>query len=65
MMTAIKRLICLLGILFTAMISLNIAAAQTFVIKKFKVEGLTHLTPSTVLSYVPLKVGDTFTEKIH
>lgn len=37
-------------------------AADGFVIKDIRVEGLQRTEPGTVFSYLPLKVGDTFTQ---
>lgn len=37
-------------------------SAQAFVISDIKVEGLRTVTPSTLFSYVPYKVGDDFTD---
>ena len=61
MVTAIKKSASFAGILFITIFSLS-AFANTFVVKHIKVQGLSHLSSSTVLSYVPLKVGDTFTQ---
>ena len=38
------------------------AWAESFVIKSIQVQGLHHLSKSTVLSYVPVSVGNTFTD---
>ena len=38
-------------------------AADSFVIKDIRVEGLQRTEPGTVFSYLPLKVGDTFTDE--
>lgn len=38
-------------------------AADSFVIKDIRVEGLQRTEPGTVFSYLPLKVGDTFTQQ--
>ena len=45
-------------------ISLNTAAAPEFVIADIRVEGLQRLTPGTVFNYLPVEVGDTFTDKL-
>ena len=37
-------------------------AAEQFVIKDIRVEGLQRITPGTVFNYLPIKVGDTFDE---
>ncbi len=38
-------------------------AFKPFVVKDIRVEGLQRLTPGTVFNYLPVKVGDTFTEE--
>jgi len=38
-------------------------AADSFVIKDIRVEGLQRVEPGTVFSYLPVQVGDTFTEE--
>jgi outer membrane protein insertion porin family len=57
MIKALKTLVHVFGILLVTTVF-----AQPFVVKKIKVNGLTHLSTSTVLSYVPLKTGQTFTQ---
>ena len=37
-------------------------ATESFVVGDIRVEGLRHIEPATVFSYVPIKVGDTFTD---
>jgi outer membrane protein insertion porin family len=48
---------------FAACISLNVGAAESFVVKDIRVEGLQRVEPGTVFSYLPVQVGDTFTEE--
>ena len=38
-------------------------AAEPFVIKDIRVEGLQRVEPGTVFSYLPVKVGDTFSDE--
>ncbi|WP_370624807.1 outer membrane protein assembly factor BamA [Polynucleobacter sp. MG-27-Goln-C1] len=38
-------------------------AAESFVIKDIRIEGLQRVEPGTVFSYLPVQVGDTFTEE--
>ena len=38
-------------------------AAAPFVVKDIRVEGLQRVEPGTVFSYLPVKVGDTFTDE--
>ena len=49
--------LCLLGF------SLNTSAADSFVVKDIRVEGLQRVEPGTVFSYLPVQVGETFTEE--
>ena len=44
-------------------LSLNVSAADSFVVKDIRVEGLQRVEPGTVFSYLPVQVGDTFTEE--
>lgn len=37
-------------------------AAEPFVIKDIRVEGLQRTEPGTVFNYLPVKVGDTFSD---
>jgi outer membrane protein insertion porin family len=43
--------------------SLNAVAADSFVVKDIRVEGLQRVEPGTVFSYLSVQVGDTFTEE--
>jgi outer membrane protein insertion porin family len=38
-------------------------AAESFVVKDIRIEGLQRVEPGTVFSYLPVQVGDTFTEE--
>ena len=44
-------------------LSVNAQAADSFVIKDIRIEGLQRVEPGTVFSYLPVQVGDTFTEE--
>ena len=44
-------------------LSLNLYAADSFVVKDIRVEGLQRVEPGTVFSYLSVQVGDTFTEE--
>ena len=46
-----------------ATLSVNAHAADTFVIKDIRIEGLQRVEPGTVFSYLPVQVGDTFNEE--
>ena len=51
-------------LVFSALgLSLNASAAESFVVKDIRVEGLQRVEPGTVFSYLPVQVGDTFTEE--
>ena len=57
------RFIAQLLLIFSAALSLNIYAAESFVVKDIRIEGLQRVEPGTVFSYLPVQVGDTFTEE--
>jgi outer membrane protein insertion porin family len=57
------RLIAQLLLVLTAALSLNIYAAESFVVKDIRIEGLQRVEPGTIFSYLPVQVGDTFTEE--
>ncbi|WP_371816877.1 outer membrane protein assembly factor BamA [Polynucleobacter sp. MWH-Braz-FAM2G] len=44
-------------------LSLNALAADSFVVKDIRVEGLQRVEPGTVFSYLPVQVGETFTDE--
>ncbi|MEI6183083.1 MAG: outer membrane protein assembly factor BamA [Polynucleobacter sp.] len=50
-------------LVFTAALSSPIYAAESFVVKDIRIEGLQRVEPGTVFSYLPVQVGDTFTEE--
>ncbi|EUC14038.1 Beta-barrel assembly machine subunit BamA [Burkholderia sp. YR290] len=54
-----SRVLTLAGLSVTA-VSAN--AADSFVVRDIRVEGLQRIEPSTVFSYLPIKHGDTFTD---
>ena len=57
------RLIAQLLLAFAACISLNVGAAESFIVRDIRVEGLQRVEPGTVFSYLPVQVGETFTEE--
>ena len=59
----IARLILQLVLLFAVGFSVNVHAADSFVVKDIRVEGLQRVEPGTVFSYLPVQVGETFTEE--
>ena len=50
-------------LVLAAALSLNVYAAESFVVKDIRIEGLQRVEPGTVFSYLPVQVGDTFTEE--
>lgn len=50
-------------LVLTVGFSLNAFAADSFVVKDIRVEGLQRVEPGTVFSYLPVQVGDKFTEE--
>nr|WP_246525902.1 outer membrane protein assembly factor BamA [Polynucleobacter paneuropaeus] len=46
-----------------ASVCISAHAADSFVIKDIRLEGLQRVEPGTVFSYLPVQVGDTFTEE--
>ena len=59
----IARFIPQLAVLLAVGLSLNAYAADPFVIKDIRVEGLQRVEPGTVFSYLPVQVGESFTEE--
>ena len=57
------RLTVHLLLVIAVALSLNAHAAESFVVKDIRVEGLQRVEPGTVFSYLPVQVGDTFTEE--
>ena len=57
------RLVAQLILVLAATFSLNVHAAESFVVKDIRIEGLQRVEPGTVFSYLPVQVGDTFTEE--
>ena len=59
----IKQLCCFIGIacLLLSISSKLAIAAEPFVVKDIRVEGLQRVEPGTVFSYLPVQVGESFT----
>ena len=58
--------ICLISqlmVIFLVGFSCSATAAESFVIKDIRIEGLQRVEPGTVFSYLPVQVGDTFTDE--
>lgn len=49
--------------IFFSLLSLSAAAFDSFVIKDIRIEGLQGISKGTVFNYLPLKVGETLSEK--
>lgn len=53
-----------LSVMVAAVLAMPVAqAAAPFVVRDIRVDGLQRVEPGTVFSYLPLKVGDSFTEE--
>ena len=50
-------------VIFLVGFSCSATAAESFVIKDIRIEGLQRVEPGTVFSYLPVQVGDTFTDE--
>ena len=50
-------------VIFALGFSLNVSAADSFIVKDIRVEGLQRVEPGTVFSYLPVQVGETFTQE--
>ena len=57
------RLIAQLLLVLATALSANVYAAESFVVKDIRIEGLQRVEPGTIFSYLPVQVGDTFTEE--
>lgn len=52
----------LVGLLVAALLALAAQAAEPFVVRDIRVEGIQRIEAGTVFSYLPIKVGDTATD---
>lgn len=57
------RFLAQLVLVVAASVCVNAQAADSFVIKDIRIEGLQRVEPGTVFSYLPVQVGDTFTDE--
>ena len=57
------RLFTQLLLIVSVGLSLNVYGADSFVVKDIRVEGLQRVEPGTVFSYLPVQVGETFTDE--
>jgi outer membrane protein insertion porin family len=54
----------LLAVLCCLLLAPMAQAVDSFLVKDIRVEGLQRISPGTVFNYLPVKVGDTITEKL-
>ncbi|WP_418054925.1 outer membrane protein assembly factor BamA [Polynucleobacter duraquae] len=57
------RFLVQLVLIVAASFCVNAHAADSFVIKDIRIEGLQRVEPGTVFSYLPVQVGDTLTDE--
>ena len=60
---SVTRFLAQLVLIVAASFCVNAQAAESFVIKDIRIEGLQRVEPGTVFSYLPVQVGDTFTDE--
>ena len=60
---SVTRFVAQVAIIVAAGFCVNAQAADSFVIKDIRIEGLQRVEPGTVFSYLPVQVGETFTEE--
>lgn len=60
---SVTRFVAQVALIIAAGLCVNAQAAESFVIKDIRIEGLQRVEPGTVFSYLPVQVGDTFTEE--
>ena len=60
---SVTRFVAQVAIILAAGFCVSAQAADSFVIKDIRIEGLQRVEPGTVFSYLPVQVGDTFTEE--
>ena len=59
---SVTRFVAQVALILAAGFCVNVQAADSFVIKDIRIEGLQLVEPGTVFSYLPVQVGDNFTE---
>jgi outer membrane protein insertion porin family len=59
----VTRFFAQLVLIVAASFCVNAQAADSFVIKDIRIEGLQRVEPGTVFSYLPVQVGDAFTDE--
>ena len=60
---SVSRFAAQIVLIVAASLCANVQAADSFVIKDIRIEGLQRVEPGTVFSYLPVQVGETFTEE--
>ena len=60
---SVARFVAQVAFILAAGFCVSAQAADPFVIKDIRIEGLQRVEPGTVFSYLPVQVGDTFTEE--
>jgi outer membrane protein insertion porin family len=60
---SVTRFVAQVTLIVAAGLCVNAQAADPFVIKDIRIEGLQRVEPGTVFSYLPVQVGDNFTEE--
>ncbi|OYZ36768.1 MAG: outer membrane protein assembly factor BamA, partial [Polynucleobacter sp. 16-46-70] len=60
---AVTRFVAQAALIIAAGLCVNAQAAENFVIKDIRIEGLQRVEPGTVFSYLPVQVGDSFSEE--
>jgi outer membrane protein insertion porin family len=59
---AVTRFVAQVVLIFAASFCVHAQTSNSFVIKDIRIEGLQRVEPGTVFSYLPVQVGDTFSE---
>ena len=60
---SVSRFVAQIALVVAAGLCVTAQAADPFVVKDIRIEGLQRVEPGTVFSYLPVQVGDTFTEE--
>ena len=58
----VTRFVAQVALILAASFCVNAQTSNSFVIKDIRIEGLQRVEPGTVFSYLPVQVGDTFSE---
>ncbi len=61
--SVVTRFLAQVALVVATCLCVNAQAADSFVIKDIRIEGLQRVEPGTVFSYLPVQVGDTFTQE--